>query len=63
MNHADLHYADLLQIGRLIQSREVSSEEVTQALLTRIATLDPKLHSLCVPDGGSGIGGCAPRRC
>jgi len=45
MRHSDLHYLDLLQIGRLIQSREVSSEEVTQALLDRIAALDPTLHS------------------
>jgi len=45
MNQNDLHYLDLLQIGRLIQSREVSSELVTQTLLARIAALDPQLHS------------------
>jgi len=43
-NH-ELHYLDLLQVGRLIQSREVSSEEVTRSLLDRIATVDRQLHS------------------
>jgi len=41
----NLHYLDLLQIGRLIQSREVTAESVTQALLARIATVDASLHS------------------
>jgi len=41
----EFHYMDLLQIGRLIQSREVSSEAVTQSLLTRIASVDTQLHS------------------
>ena len=41
----DLHYLDLLEAGKRIQSREVSSEEVTRALLQRIATLDGNLHS------------------
>jgi len=41
----DLHYLELLQIGRLIQSREVTSEMVTQALLDRIAAIEPQLHS------------------
>jgi len=45
MSQNDLHYLDLLQIGRLIQSREVSSEFVTQTLLKRIAALEPQLHS------------------
>lgn len=42
---SEWHYQDLLTIGRRIQSREISSEEVTQALLDRIARLEPSLHS------------------
>ncbi len=41
----DIHYLGLLEIGRRIQSREVSSEEVTRALLLRIDQVDPRLHS------------------
>jgi len=41
----DLHYLDLLSVGRLIQSRETSSEVVTQALLDRITAVDVQLHS------------------
>lgn len=40
-----LHYQDLLTICRCIQSREISSKEVTQQLLNRIEQLDPTLHS------------------
>lgn len=41
----NLHFKSLLEIGRLIQSRETSSVEVTQTLLRRIDALDPLLHS------------------
>ncbi len=41
----NLHYKSLLEIGLIIQSREVSSVEVTQSLLSRIAHLDQTLHS------------------
>jgi amidase len=41
----NLHYKSLLEIGRLIQSQEVSSVDVTQYLLNRIAALEPRLHS------------------
>lgn len=40
-----LHYLDLLTVGRLIQSRELSSVEVTQHMLKRIGKLDGELHS------------------
>ncbi len=45
MTHTDLHYQTLLDIGRRIQSREVSSEEITRHLLQRIEALQPTLHS------------------
>lgn len=41
----DLHYLGLLEIGRHIQSRELSSVDVTRAMLERINALDPKLKS------------------
>jgi len=44
-NNHEIHYLDLLQVGRLIQSREVSSEDVTRSLLNRIAEVDAQLHS------------------
>ncbi|EHD22361.1 MULTISPECIES: amidase [Brenneria] len=40
-----LHYLDLLEAGRLIQSRELSSEELTQHMLDRIDNVDGKLGS------------------
>lgn len=41
----DIHYLELLEIGRQIQSRERSSVEVTEAMLSRIASIDAQLHS------------------
>ena len=41
----DLHYLQLNEIARRIQSKEISSVEVTEAQLRRIEQLDPKLHS------------------
>lgn len=40
-----IHYLELLEAGRRIQSREISSEEVTRALLQRIDSVDAGLHS------------------
>ena len=45
MTSTDLHYLGLLEIGRLIQSRQLSSVEATQAQLDRIARLDGALKS------------------
>lgn len=39
------HYLELLDIGRRIQSKEISSVEATQAQLNRIASLDGALKS------------------
>ena len=41
----DLHYLDLVDVGRQIQARQLSSLEVTQAVLERIARLDDHLKS------------------
>lgn len=45
MPNDELHYLELLEIGRRIQSRELSCVEVTQAQLARIAQLDGRLKS------------------
>jgi amidase len=45
MASTELHYLDLTEVARRVQSRELSPVEVTQALLDRIAALDPTLHS------------------
>ena len=45
MTSDDLCYLDLVEAGRRIQARQLSSTEVTQAVLDRIARLDPRLKS------------------
>lgn len=45
MAHTDIHYLELLEVGRRIQSRALSSEEVTGALLARIGSVDARLQS------------------
>ncbi len=40
-----LHYRDIGALAALIRNRDVSSREVTQALLDRIAALDGDLHA------------------
>ncbi len=42
----ELHYLSLLEVSDLIRRREVSSREVTQALLARIERLEPQLNSV-----------------
>jgi amidase len=41
----DLHYLSLHEVARRLKARKLSSVEATQALLDRVATLDPKLKS------------------
>ena len=43
MTSDELAYLDLVEAGRRIQARQVSSVEVTEAALDRIARLDPRL--------------------
>lgn len=45
MTHEALCYLDLLDVGRRIRARELSSVEVTRAMLDRIAQLDGRLKS------------------
>lgn len=46
MAHADdISYLELTEVAELIRSRQLTSVEVTEATLDRIATLDPDLHS------------------
>lgn len=45
MVNNEVHYLELLEVGRQIQSRERSSVEVTRALLERIDSVDAGLHS------------------
>jgi amidase len=45
MTVEDLCYADLVEVGQRIQTRRLSSVEVTQAVLDRIARLDGRLKS------------------
>ena len=45
MTSTDLCFLNLIEVGRLILTREVSSLEVTRALLERIAQLDGRLRS------------------
>ncbi|MDB5732794.1 MAG: putative amidase, partial [Variovorax sp.] len=45
MAYTELHYLELLEVGKLVQSKELSSVEVTQAQLDRIGELDGALKS------------------
>jgi amidase len=45
MDFEELHYLELTEAARLIQSRKVSPVELTQALLRRIERLEPRLHA------------------
>lgn len=45
MPNTDLHYWEATELARRIRTREISPVEVTQAILDRISSLDPALHS------------------
>ena len=45
MSATELHYLDLTEVAHLLQSRKVSAVELTQAMLDRIESIDPRLHS------------------
>lgn len=47
MANTELHYLELLDVSQRIQSRELSSVEVTRAQLDRIAELNGKLNGYC----------------
>jgi amidase len=48
MTEDELCNLDLIEAGRLVQRRDASSVELTQALLRRIERLDARLHSYAV---------------
>lgn len=55
----DLHYLELLTIGKRIQSGELSSVAVTQAQLDRIAAIDPGLYSYALVTADSALAAAA----
>jgi amidase len=55
MTSTDLHYLGLLELGKLIQSRQLSPVEATQAQLDRIARLDGALKSYAHLTGASAL--------
>src|SRR5260221_11154606 len=55
MTSTDLHYLGLLELGKLIQSRQLSPVEATQAQLDRIARLDGALKSYVHLTGASAL--------
>lgn len=48
---ANLHFLTIAEAARLIESRELSPVELTQALLDRIAALDPQLNAFITVTG------------
>lgn len=55
MASSDLHYLGLLEVGKLIQSRQLSPVEATQAQLDRIARLDGALKSYAHLTGAAAL--------
>ena len=49
MTSDELCYLDLVEAGRRIQARQLSSLEVTQAMLDRIARFDPRFKCFAKP--------------
>ena len=45
MTMDELHYLELTEVAHLIQTRKVSPVELTQAMLRRIESLEPRLHA------------------
>ncbi|MEX0340132.1 MAG: amidase family protein, partial [Arenibacterium sp.] len=45
MSHPPLHYETLVSVGSRIRQRDLTSRDVTQAQLDRIARLEPSLNS------------------
>jgi amidase len=55
MTSTDLHYLELIEVGKLILSRQLSSVEATQAQLGRIERLDSALKSYAYVMGASAL--------
>ena len=49
MDSSELHFLELVEVARLIQTKQVSPVELTQAMLDRIEKLDRRLHAYALP--------------
>lgn len=49
MDSSELHFLELAEVARLIQTKQVSPVELTQAMLDRIEKLDRRLHAYALP--------------
>ena len=45
MSADDLHYLELTEVAHLVQNRKVSPVELTEAMLHRVESLEPRLHA------------------
>jgi amidase len=52
---SDLHYLNLSELARLIEKRDLSSVEVTQAQLDRISSLDRDLNAYALVTGSQAL--------
>ena len=53
---SEVCYMGLVEAGRALAARKLSSVELTKAVLDRIAALDPKLHAYATLTRRSGAG-------
>ncbi len=58
---SDIHYLELTEVAHLVQTRKVSPVELTEAMLRRVESLEPRLHAFatvtpeaCAPAGAQG---------
>jgi amidase len=49
VNANELHYLELTEVAHLIQTRKLSPVELTETMLRRIESLDPRLHAYATP--------------
>ena len=55
IDHGSLHYASLTEVARLIELRKISPVELTQIMLDRIETVDPRLRSYATVNGDQAL--------
>src|SRR5215472_13008280 len=49
MQNSDLHWLTIAEMARLIERRQLSPVELTDALIARIEALDPQLNAFLLP--------------
>lgn len=49
IDHTEIAYLELTEVSELIKARQLTSREVTEAILSRMDTLDPTLNSYVHP--------------